>query len=449
MRLKTFQAADMAQALAEVRRVLGDDAIIVSTVPAESGRGVVVTAAIDGPPRPQPAEAAGGTASDKTDDPRRRPAPRGSSVAASARTVLEERAALQRRSGGGARPAGMATGTPPPAVAERAARMPLLRSPADDDEIELEFEQEEAAALAPAAASSAARQAARGNREDGEAEDRPRLSPDLAQVERALAFHGIAGQTGRRLLVAARDRLRCQEPPERALAQALDRVVGFDPLGRGGHRPQAFALVGPSGAGKTVTVAKLAARAITQGRRLTVVTADTIRAGGIEQLAAYTGMLGIDLLVAGSSRELARVAARARSDAAGEPMTLLVDTAGVNPFFAEETEELAALIDAAELEPILVLPAGLDPFEAADQGAAFASLHPRRAICTRLDGARRLGAVIAAAAAAHVRLSEASVTAHVSEGLNPLSAAGLAQLLLRDPLNLRPAKLDRDAEIRQ
>ena len=100
MRLKTFQAADMAQALAEVRRVLGDDAIIVSTVPAESGRGVVVTAAIDGPPRPQPAEAAGGTASDKTDDPRRRPAPRGSSVAASARTVLEERAALQRRDHG-------------------------------------------------------------------------------------------------------------------------------------------------------------------------------------------------------------------------------------------------------------------------------------------------------------------------------------------------------------
>ncbi|GGB39097.1 hypothetical protein GCM10011505_20830 [Tistrella bauzanensis] len=447
MRLKTFQAADMAQALAEVRRVLGDDAIIVSTVPAESGRGVVVTAAIDGPPRPQPAAAAGGRASENTDDPRRRPAPRGGSVAASAQTVLEERAALHRRSGG-ARPAGATAGTVPPAVAERAARMPLLRSPADDDEIELEFEQEEAAALAPAAASSAARQAARGNREDGEAEDRPRLSPDLALVERALAFHGIAGQTGRRLLVAARDRLRCQEPPERALAQALDRVVGFDPLGRGGHRPQAFALVGPTGAGKTVTVAKLAARAITQGRRLTVVTADTIRAGGIEQLAAYTGMLGIDLLVAGSSRELARVAARARSDAAGEPMTLLVDTAGVNPFFAEETEELAALIDAAELEPILVLPAGLDPFEAADQGAAFASLHPRRAICTRLDGARRLGAVIAAAAAAHVRLSEASVTAHVSEGLNPLSAAGLAQLLLRDPLNLRPAKLDRDAEIR-
>ena len=40
MRLKTFQARNMAQALAEVRKVLGEDAIIVATVPAEDGRGV-------------------------------------------------------------------------------------------------------------------------------------------------------------------------------------------------------------------------------------------------------------------------------------------------------------------------------------------------------------------------------------------------------------------------
>lgn len=439
MRLKTFQARNMAQALAEVRKVLGEDAIIVATVPAEDGRGVVVTAAVDGAARSSVAT----------------PASLPAAVPAAEAVLAERRAAAGRRRPGAAEmplrsgPRAVPPVAPPPDLppASPPAR-PVLRSRADDvdDEIELEFEREETASITPAAAATARREAAAAE-EDPETVSKA-VSPELAQIERALAFHGVGGQTGRRLLAMVRERLRAGEAPDRALAQALDRVVGFDPLGRTAGRPQALALIGLAGAGKTVTVAKLAARALTQGRRLTVVTADTIRAGGVEQLAAYTGLLGIDLLVAGSSRELARVAARARADAAGEPMTLLVDTAGVNPFFTEETEELATLIDAAELEPVLVLPAGIDPFEAADQGAAFSVLHPRRAICTRLDGARRLGAVICAAAAARVRLSEASVTAHVSEGLNPLSATGLAQLLLRDPLNLRPAKLDRDAEIR-
>lgn len=195
-------------------------------------------------------------------------------------------------------------------------------------------------------------------------------------------------------------------------------------------------LTGPPGTGKTLTVARLATRLTLQGRPPLVVTADGRRAGAAEQLAAFTRVLGLPLLVADEPVALSRALAR-RQD--GAPV--LIDTPGLNPFDAAEREELAGLAAAAAATPVLVLPAGLDPAEAADLAAAFAAIGATLLIMTRLDLARRLGGVLSAAATGLV-VTEAGVGPGAADGLRPLTAAWLAERLQADPAQHLPTLRD-------
>ncbi len=69
-------------------------------------------------------------------------------------------------------------------------------------------------------------------------------------------------------------------------------------------------LVGPPGAGKTLTCAKLAARHVLRGAAPGVITADGQRAGASAQLAAFTGVLGLTLAVAPTPATLGKALAR-------------------------------------------------------------------------------------------------------------------------------------------
>ena len=211
-------------------------------------------------------------------------------------------------------------------------------------------------------------------------------------------------------------------PIEDALAGAL----GFAPLPGGRDRP--LMLVGPPGAGKTLTCAKLATRLVLGGAAPVIVTTDGQRAGAVAQLAAFTGVLGLTLAVAQSPAALGKALARR---APGQPAIL--DSAGCDPFDARQALALHALAAAVQAELVLVLPAGLDAAEAADLARAFAALGARHMIPTRLDAARRLGAVLAAAEAGPLMLTEAGTGPEVAGGLEPLSPARLAARLAAAP----------------
>ena len=78
---------------------------------------------------------------------------------------------------------------------------------------------------------------------------------------------------------------------------------------------------------------------------------------------------------------------------------VLVDTAGVNPFRSGEVARLAQWLAPARAEVVLVLPAGTDAQDAIEIVGAFAAAGARRCVATRIDAARRVGAVVAAGAA--------------------------------------------------
>ncbi len=234
------------------------------------------------------------------------------------------------------------------------------------------------------------------------------------------------------VLRARRDSLRFHGLPEALAAlleegemvAALRRHVAFGALPiAAGAAPLLF--VGPPGAGKTLTVARLATRLVLAGGAPLVISADGKRAGATEQLAAYTRLLGLRLLVASQPISLARAMMRRQG---GVPV--LIDAPGIDPFDRAACEEMAALAGASGAGMALVLPAGLDAAAAADIAAGFATIGAASLVATRLDLARRLGGVLAAATAGRLALAEAGISA-AADGLVPMSAEFLAERLLR------------------
>ncbi len=183
-------------------------------------------------------------------------------------------------------------------------------------------------------------------------------------------------------------------------------------------------LVGPPGAGKTLTAARLATRLVLGGAPPLVITADGKRAGAPEQLAAFTRLLGLSLIVADTPVMLARALTHRKG---GAPV--LIDAPGTDPFDPTQRAEMAALAGSAGARIALVLPAGLHPEEAAELAAAYAGIGADLLIATRLDLTRRLGAVMAAARAGGLTLTEAGIGPGAADGLVPLTPAFLAARL--------------------
>ncbi len=209
-----------------------------------------------------------------------------------------------------------------------------------------------------------------------------------------------------------------------ALFAALQNLFEFKPLPQKTYG-KALILVGPPGAGKTLAAAKVAARGALAGLKMGVITTDTVRAGGVEQLAAFTRLMKIDLKKSNDPKELKSILA-----SMGQLDQVVIDTAGVNPFDPGSVKILARLIHAAEAEPVLVLPAGSDADESGEIARVFAAIGAQSMIATRIDVARRLGSLLSAAHHGGLSFAEVSNTAKVADGLSPMSAKRLTQLLM-------------------
>lgn len=210
--------------------------------------------------------------------------------------------------------------------------------------------------------------------------------------------------------------------PQKTLAKALEKTFTFPAAGA---QQKPLLLAGPPGAGKTLMTAKLAAQAVMQGQKPTVVTTDISRAGGIEQLGAFLNILGVPLHTAEDAASLQAVLKQAGGNA-----PVIIDTGGLNPFDPQEMKFLAKLMSVADMEAALVMPAGLDAEESAEMAMTFEILGIRKLIPTRLDFARRIGGILSAADKAGLALCESSQTPQVADGITILSPQKLAELIM-------------------
>ncbi len=259
----------------------------------------------------------------------------------------------------------------------------------------------------------------------------PGIEPDAIDVlNEALSAHGLAPLLVEKILCAA---LPFEtDDPLLALASAFSTFFTFAPLDAEPRRP--ILLAGPPGAGKTVSAAKIATRAVVAGKPVRLVTADTVRAGGNEQLEAFARLLHLPLHRAENAQRLAPIAAEA---APGE--LLLIDSPGINPYSAGDRRELSQLIAASGAEPVLVLPAGGDAVDTVELARIFRDLGTSRMIVTRLDMVQRLGSVIACADTLRLSFAEAGISSDIAKGLTAFNPVVLARLVLPNPAQQQQA----------
>jgi flagellar biosynthesis protein FlhF len=161
------------------------------------------------------------------------------------------------------------------------------------------------------------------------------------------------------------------------------------------------ALVGSAGVGKTTAAARMAAHFSETGARVLLVAADTDRIGGLEQIRAYAGILGVPIEVVYTADEMGDLI-RERRDVD----LILIDTGGVGPLDQARLLQLEALLkEAAPNEVHLTLAATADLQQMHDVVAAFERLGVNRLLLTKIDETARLGMVCAAAVASKLPMS--------------------------------------------
>lgn len=260
-----------------------------------------------------------------------------------------------------------------------------------------------------------------GIRDYGDLPDQ-NLDTQLDMISGLLTRHNVPGFLHDKIMSRAE-----QNPKGQAfhiLTETFAAIFAFDTLPEKSYeRP--MMLVGQPGAGKTTTIAKLAARAVMNGLKPVVITADTTRAGAVEQLAAFMRVLNIGLIKVNNPAELKQAILDN-----GNADQILIDCPGLNAFDAAAMKELHGYIRVVPMDLVVTLPGGMDMEECTEIARAFAVLGAKWLVPTRIDMTRRLGGILAAADAAGLAFAGMGHKPDIADGFAPMDAATLAGLFL-------------------
>lgn len=434
MQVKKFLARTLADAVAQVRAELGPDAIILQTQRVKVGgifglfaqRMVEVTAAADPGLRlrpaapPPPAE----TRQEAARDLGASPQPPGAGP---------ETPAARRDAGG------------PPAPGETGGRAGGLAAPGEMGALAgrpATPRETGAQAWGPAApAGELADLVARMDRMDGlltqvlerlETPPRSGLLPEVQPVYTGLVQSGVEPDLATSICRRVQSRWRrSPETPVLDLAEeVLTQCLGVPETIRvaPGER-RVVALMGPTGVGKTTTLAKLAAFwALRRGLKVALITADTYRIAAVEQLRTYCEIIGLPLEVVERPEEVPRALDRHR-----DADLILVDTAGRSHRNREQMEELAAYLDALRPdERYLVLSLTASTRDARAVVDSYRPIGFHKLLFTKLDEATAPGVLLNTLVHAGRPLSYITTGQNVPDDIEVASPERLSRILLGD-----------------
>ncbi|MBO9871989.1 MULTISPECIES: flagellar biosynthesis protein FlhF [Xanthomonas] len=195
-------------------------------------------------------------------------------------------------------------------------------------------------------------------------------------------------------------------------------IAALDPLEEGG----VIALIGPTGAGKTTTIAKLASRFLERhaARDVALVTTDTIRVGGREQLHSYGRQLGIAVHEADSDAALQQLLERL-----ADYKLVLIDTAGMGQRDRALAAQLHWLRASRVVRSLLVLPANAHFSDLDEVVRRFAGADPQGVIMTKLDETGRFGSALSVVVDHRLPITWVTDGQRVPDDLHRANAASL------------------------
>ncbi len=399
MKIKRYVASSMRAALGQARTELGPDAVILSNRRTEDG--IEVIAAVDydeglfaevSRPRASATATAAPTANTTSATratPVAEPAAAPAAVAAAPRAAAATRvptpapvAAFAASLAADGRP--VAASPVPSAPASTQVHDPASPALATSTDVDVLAMQRELAGLRRLLETGLAGLTF-SNR-------RPQDPLKLRVLEQLLAMD-IAHDVAAALAADTPLRFGMQNPAHVPLALLLKHLPVVDDLATvtGG----VVAIVGPTGAGKTTTIAKLASRwCMRHGNHdLALVSTDGYRIGARDQLSSYARLLGAPMHAANSGADLSRLLDRLQTK-----KLVLIDTAGMGPRDARLSEQLSALRSGAPAARVLLaLPAQGEGHALEEIVRSFARAAPSACVLTKVDEAASLGGVISAA----------------------------------------------------
>jgi len=216
------------------------------------------------------------------------------------------------------------------------------------------------------------------------------------------------------------------------LVQALDAMLPTaGPVKiASGAGPTVVALIGPTGVGKTTTIAKLAANfCLRERRRVGLITVDTYRIAAVQQLRTYAQIIDVPLQVANSPEQLEAAVGRME-----DRDIILIDTAGRSQRDTVKIRELHEFFRAVRPHEVhLVLSGTCGEAILTETIERFSEIGIDRVIFTKLDEAVGLGVLLTCLEKAGAALSYVTTGQDVPADIEVGHGAGLAKLVLGAP----------------